>query len=158
MQEKKHLRLLTSAATTDGSPPVDLAALRAKLAGVHGHEYWRSLDELAGTPQFREMLHREFPDGASEWVEGVSRRSFLKLAAASFALSGLNACTKQPVHEILPYVKQPEQLVLGEPLYYATSIVLGGYATGVLVKSREGHPIKVDGNPQHPSSLGGSSI
>src|SRR5439155_21685435 len=68
------------------------------------------------------------------------------------------ACTKQPTHQILPYVKQPEQLVLGEPLFYATTMPLGGFATGVLVKSREGHPIKIEGNPEHPASLGGSSI
>src|SRR5439155_1132347 len=68
------------------------------------------------------------------------------------------ACTKQPTHQILPYVKQPEDLVLGEPLFYATSMPLGGFATGVLAKSREGHPIKIEGNPQHPASLGGSNI
>ena len=136
----------------------DLAAIRAKLDGVGGQQYWRSLDEVAETPEFKEMLHREFPDGASEWEDGVSRRSFLKMAAASLALAGLTACTKQPVREILPYVKQPEELVPGEPLYYATSMSLGGYATGVLAKSREGHPIKVDGNPEHPASLGASNV
>src|SRR5215469_4272902 len=136
----------------------DLAAIRAKLNGVHGQRYWQSLDEIAETPEFREMLHREFPDGASEWEDGLSRRSFLKMAAASLALAGLTACTKQPVREILPYVKQPEQLVLGEPLFYASAMQLGGYATGILAKSREGHPIKVDGNPEHSASLGASSI
>src|SRR5205809_8112119 len=104
------------------------------------------------------MLHREFPPGASEWLDSLNRRSFLKLAAASLALGGLTACTKQPVHQILPYVKQPAELVLGEPLFYATSMLLGGFATGVLVKSREGHPIKIEGNPEHPASLGGSSV
>ena len=138
--------------------PLDLAAIRAKLGNTHGQQYWRSLDEVAETPEFQEMLHREFPQGASEWFGGVDRRSFLKMAAASLALAGLSACTKQPPHEILPYVNQPEELVLGEPLYFATSMLLGGFATGVLVKSREGHPIKVDGNPDHPASLGGSSI
>ena len=139
-------------------PPPRPGRVRAKLDGVRGQQYWRSLDEVAETKEFQEMLHREFPDGASEWLDGFSRRSFLKLAAASLALAGLTACTKQPIHEILPYVRQPENLVLGEPLYYATSMLLGGFATGVLAKSREGHPIKVDGNPEHPASLGGSSI
>ncbi len=74
------------------------------------------------------------------------------------ALAGLSACTKQPVREIYPYVRQPEEMVPGEPLYYATSMELGGFATGVLAKSREGHPIKIDGNPDHPSSMGGSSV
>ena len=138
--------------------PLNLAAVRAKLDRADGRQYWRSLSELAETPEFQHMLHREFPEGASEWLGELNRRSFLKMAAASLALAGLTACTKQPVHEILPYVKQPEELMLGEPLYYATSMLFGGYATGVLAKSREGHPIKVDGNAEHPASLGGSSI
>jgi MoCo/4Fe-4S cofactor protein with predicted Tat translocation signal len=139
-------------------PAPDLAAIRAKLQGERGQHYWRSLEELAETKEFQAMLHREFPAGAAEWWDGLSRRNFLKMAAATLALSGLTACTKQPTREIYPYVKQPAELVLGEPLYYATSMLLGGYATGVLAKSREGHPIKVDGNPQHPASLGGSSV
>src|SRR6185369_1068680 len=137
---------------------MDLASIRAKLNGVRGQHYWRSLEEIADTKEFRECLHREFPDGASEWWDGLSRRNFLKLAAASLALSGLTGCTKQPVHQILPYVKQPEEMVLGEPLFYATAMCLGGFASGVLVKNREGHPIKIEGNPDHPSSLGASSI
>ncbi len=137
---------------------LDLKALREKLATERGPAYWRSLEELAGTPEFQESIQREFPAGASEWWDGVSRRNFLKLAAASMALAGLTACTKQPTREIFPYVNQPAELVLGEPLFYATSMLLGGYATGVLVKSREGHPVKVDGNPEHPASLGGSNI
>lgn len=144
---------------TPNSPtPPNLAAMRARLNSVHGQRYWQSLDEIAETPEFQEMLHREFPDGASEWDDGLSRRSFLKMAAASLALAGLTACTKQPVREILPYVKQPEELVLGEPLFYATSMQLAGYATGALAKSREGHPVKVDGNPEHPANLGSSSV
>src|SRR5262249_10889334 len=78
--------------------------------------------------------------------------------AASFALAGLTACTKQPTEKIVPYVKQPEELVLGEPLFYATAMLLGGFATGLLVKSREGHPIKVEGNPDHPMSLGATTV
>jgi molybdopterin-containing oxidoreductase family iron-sulfur binding subunit len=96
---------------------LDLAALREKLNGAQGQQYWRSLDELAQTPQFEQMLHREFPAGAAEWADGLDRRSFFKLAAASLALAGLTACTKQPNAKILPYVKQPEQLVPGEPIF-----------------------------------------
>ncbi|HEX4120884.1 MAG TPA: TAT-variant-translocated molybdopterin oxidoreductase [Verrucomicrobiae bacterium] len=140
------------------APKLDLAAIRTKLNGVRGQDYWRSLEEIAETKEFRDMLHREFPAGASEWWDGLSRRNFLKMSAATMALAGLNACTKQPTREIYPYVKQPEGMVLGEPLYYATSMLLGGFATGVLAKSREGHPIKIDGNPEHPASLGGSSV
>lgn len=138
--------------------PLDLSAIREKLNGARGQEYWRSLEEVAQTKEFEELVHREFPAGASEWWDSLSRRSFLRMAAATLALGGLNACTKQPTQHIYPYVKQPEELVLGEPLFYATSMVLGGFATGVLVKSREGHPIKIEGNPDHPASLGGSSI
>jgi MoCo/4Fe-4S cofactor protein with predicted Tat translocation signal len=144
--------------TKNIAPSPDLASIRAQLDGTRGQQYWRSLDEISETPEFKEMLQREFPNGATEWEDGLSRRSFLKMAAASLALAGLTACTKQPVHEILPYVKQPEELVPGEPLFYATAMCLGGYATGVLAKSREGHPVKVDGNPEHPASLGASSI
>jgi MoCo/4Fe-4S cofactor protein with predicted Tat translocation signal len=144
--------------TPHPAPHFDLAAVRARLDGARGQQYWRSLDEISETPEFKEMLHREFPNGASEWDDGVSRRSFLKMAAASLALAGLTACTKQPVRQILPYVKQPEDIVPGEPLFYASSMPLGGYVTGVLATSREGHPIKVDGNPEHPASMGASSI
>jgi molybdopterin-containing oxidoreductase family iron-sulfur binding subunit len=137
---------------------IDLAAIRGNLANAQGRRYWRSLDQLAGTAQFRRLLDREFSFGATEWPEDLSRRGFLKMAAACITLAGLTACTKQPTREIFPYVNQPAELVLGEPLFYATSMVLGGFATGALAKSREGHPIKVDGNPEHPSSLGSSSI
>src|SRR5207249_8675693 len=141
----------------DSAGRVDLATIRARLQKTGPH-YWRSLDELEQTAEFQEMMHREFPAGASEWWDGLSRRNFLRMAAAALALGGLNACTKQPTQQIFPYVKQPAELVLGEPLFFATSMVLGGFATGLLVKSREGHPIKIEGSPEHPSSLGGSSI
>jgi MoCo/4Fe-4S cofactor protein with predicted Tat translocation signal len=143
---------------TTPEPDLDLGALRARLSSGDGHVYWRSLDELARTPEFEEMLGREFPAGASEWARGVNRRDFLTMAAASLALAGLAGCTKRPTQAILPYVRQPEEVLPGEPLFYASAMVLGGYATGVLVKSREGHPIKVEGNPKHPASLGGSNI
>jgi MoCo/4Fe-4S cofactor protein with predicted Tat translocation signal len=143
---------------TRNAGDVDFEVIRNKLVNAQGRRYWRSLDQLADTVEFRQLLEREFSTGASEWPEDLSRRTFLKLTAACAALAGLTACTKQPTREIFPYVTQPADLVLGEPLYYATSILLGGFATGALVKSREGHPIKVDGNPDHPASLGGSSI
>src|ERR1051325_4658539 len=136
----------------------DLEAIRASLALSRGRRYWRNLQELAEKKEFRGMLHREFPAGASEWGDGVSRRNFLKMAGVSLALAGLTACTRQPPHEILPYIRQPQELVPGEPLFYATAMQLAGFATGVLVKSREGHPIKIEGNPDHPASLGRSSI
>ena len=132
--------------------------MRANLHNSPLSENWRSLEELAGTREFQQSLQAEFSTGASEWLDGLSRRNFLKLATASMALAGLTACTRQPTREIFPYVNQPAELVLGEPLFYATSMVLGGFATGALVKSREGHPVKIEGNPDHPASLGGSSV
>src|SRR3954454_12609984 len=137
---------------------INLEGIRAKIDRSQGRRYWRSLEELAETKEFQEILHREFPAGASEWSDALSRRNFLKMAGVTLALSRLTACTKQPPHEILPYVRQPEALVPGEPLFYATAMELGGFAMGVLVKSREGHPIKIEGNPDHPATRGGSSI
>jgi MoCo/4Fe-4S cofactor protein with predicted Tat translocation signal len=119
---------------------------------------WRNLDELADTPEFQGWLQREFPPLASEWPNDVSRRHFLKLMGASFALAGLNGCTRQPLEKIVPYVKQPEELIPGKPLYFATALTLGGYARGVLVESHEGRPTKIEGNPEHPASLGASDV
>jgi molybdopterin-containing oxidoreductase family iron-sulfur binding subunit len=129
-----------------------------KPAGAGGPEYWRSLEELAGSEEFRRALQREFPKGASEWLDPVSRRGFLKLMGASLALAGMTSCIKQPLEPIVPYVRQPEDLVLGVPLYYATAMTLNGYAYPQLVTSHEGRPTKIEGNPQHPASLGGSDV
>jgi molybdopterin-containing oxidoreductase family iron-sulfur binding subunit len=137
---------------------MDFAAIRARLAESRGSEYWRSLEELVDSPEFREHLHREFPAQASEWADGFNRRNFLKLLGASFALAGLNACTRQPINEIVPYVKQPENLVPGKPLFFATAVERDGFATGLLVESHEGHPTKIEGNPGHPSSRGSAGI
>jgi molybdopterin-containing oxidoreductase family iron-sulfur binding subunit len=123
-----------------------------------GRLYWRSLGEYADTPEFREYLHREFPEQASEWNDPKGRRQFLKLMSASLALAGVSACTKQPPEKIIPYVRQPEELVPGRPLFFATAYPFGGVATPVLVESHEGHPTKVEGNPEHPAGLGGSDV
>ena len=87
----------------------DIEALRARLEATRGREYWRSLESLAETPEFKEFLHREFPQNASEWLDPVGRRGFLKLMGASLALAGVSACTRQPDEEIVPYVRQPEE-------------------------------------------------
>src|SRR6266704_2802825 len=92
---------------------LDLATARACIAQTKGPEYWRSLEELAGSAEFQEMMHREFPKGASEWLDSVSRRGFLKLMGASMALAGMTACTKQPLEPIVPYVRQPEEVIPG---------------------------------------------
>jgi molybdopterin-containing oxidoreductase family iron-sulfur binding subunit len=88
-------------------------------------------------------------------VDHFGRRNFLKLMGASLALAGLSGCAGQPAEKILPYVRQPEELVPGKPLFYASAMPLGGYATGVLVESHEGRPTKIEGNP--PSASLGSS-
>ena len=137
---------------------LDLDAARDRLAEAQGPEYWRSLEELAGSPDFQEMLHREFPKGASEWLDSVSRRGFLKLMGASLAMAGMSACTKQPLEPIVPYVKQPEEVVPGRPMFFATAFTLGGYASPVLVESHLYRPTKIEGNDQHPASLGGTDI
>jgi molybdopterin-containing oxidoreductase family iron-sulfur binding subunit len=133
---------------------MDFAAIRSRLAGSEGRLYWRSLGELADTPEFREYLHREFPEQASEWNDPKGRREFLKLMSASLALAGVGACTKQPVEQIVPYVRQPEDIVPGRPLFFASAIPQEGYARPVLVESHMGRPTKIEGNPEHPASLG----
>ena len=137
---------------------LDLVAIRAQVAQTTGPEYWRSLEELAGSAAFQQALHREFPRGASEWLDSVSRRGFLKLMGASLALAGMTACTKQPLEPIVPYVKQPEEIIPGRPLFYATAMSLAGFATPLLVESHMGRPTKIEGNDRHPVSLGGTDI
>jgi MoCo/4Fe-4S cofactor protein with predicted Tat translocation signal len=135
-----------------------LAEVRAKLDGKTGKRYWKNLDELADTPQFQELMQEEFPRqaGAGEWVDAVSRRGFLKVMGASFALAGLAGCTKQPDEPIFPYVKQPEDLILGKPMFFATAHPFPTGAIPVLVKSDAFRPIKIEGNPEHPMSKGKS--
>jgi MoCo/4Fe-4S cofactor protein with predicted Tat translocation signal len=133
-----------------------LADVRAKLANQKGKKFWRSVDELADTPEFAEMVAKEFPSQASEWIDPVSRRNFLKVMGASMALAGLAGCTKQPDEAIMPYVTAPEDLILGKPVYFASAFPFASGAVPVLVKSDSYRPIKVDGNPEHPVVKGGS--
>ena len=140
------------------SDTVNIDALRARLDGTRGREYWRSLESLAETAEFKEFLHREFPQNASEWLDPVGRRNFLKLMGASLALAGVSACTRQPNEELVPYVRQPEELVPGKPLFYATAMPMSGAGFGLLVESHEGRPTKIEGNPDHPSSRGATDV
>jgi len=133
---------------------VDLKGVRRRLDGTQGRTYWRSLEELAQTPEFLEFLHREFPSQASELDDPSGRREFLTVMGASLALAGLVGCTKQPEEKIVPYVQPPEQVIPGKPLFYATAMLDGGYAKGILVESHLGRPTKIEGNPDHPASLG----
>lgn len=133
---------------------LDLEAVREKLKGKTGKQYWRSLEEVAETPEFDLWMEDEFPHRST--LNQINRRDLLKFMGASMALAGLAGCRGVflPQEKLVPYVKAPEEMVPGIPLYYASSVLLAGYATGVLVEQREGRPIKLEGNPQHPGSLG----
>jgi len=126
---------------------------------VTGRRYWRSLDELADTPEFKDWLHREFPQGASEFEDGVSRRHFVKIMSASFMLAGLGvmgAGCRRPVEKLEPFGQQPEGYVYGEPEYYATAMPTRSGAVPLVAKSYEGRPIKLEGNAKFPGSNGGT--
>ena len=114
------------------------------------------MDELADTAEFQAAVEKEFPSAAQEWVDPVSRRGFMKLMGASMALAGLAGCTKQPDEPIYPYVKAPEDLILGKPMYFATAHPFVTGAVPLLVKSDQFRPIKIDGNPEHPYNQGSS--
>src|SRR5882672_10759768 len=114
------------------SERISIDEARTKLGQLEGREYWRSLEELLETEDFREHLHREFRVPIDS---GVNRRELLTLMGASIALAGLTGCVRQPTEKIFPYVKAPEELVPGVPLFYATAHVHGGYARGILAKS-----------------------
>jgi len=139
--------------------PDELAAIRGRLARAHGEDFWRELEVLAAEPALRGLLEREFPAlfARSEphlREQGLERREFLRLMGASLGVMGLAACTRQPDEKIVPFARTPEYVVPGQPRYFATAFRLGGSATGCLVESHMGRPTKIEGNPDHPSSLG----
>jgi len=141
----------------------DLEPIRETIRRKTGREFWRSLEELAGTDKFRDFLHREFPslnapDTDPSLLDSSGRRNFMKLMGASLALGGLTACTRQPKEFVVPYVKTPEGLIPGKTQFYATAMPLGGVASGLLVESHEGRPTKIEGNLGHPASLGATDI
>ncbi len=123
------------------------------MKATTGKTYWRSLAELQNTPEFREFVEREFPVAASEFPEGISRRRWMQLMGASLALGGLTGCRWEP-EKIAPFAVRPENRIPGEPEFFATSIEIGGMPRHLLMTSFDGRPIKVEGNPQHPSNLG----
>jgi MoCo/4Fe-4S cofactor protein with predicted Tat translocation signal len=135
--------------------------IRSRLASPttpDGPAYWRSLDELANTEEFQDFVAREFPSQASEFNDPAGRRQFLKLMGASLALAGVSACTRQPEEKLVPYVRQPEEVVPGKPLFFATSMSAGGFAMPLLAENHLGRPTKLEGNPEHPASLGATDI
>ena len=148
--------------TSESKTPLDFEAIAAKLKRDGAQRLWHNLEEVACTPEYEAFLHDEFPNDPEKEPKtsknGLNRREVLKLMAASAALSGLTACTKLPTEKIVPYVRAPEEVIPGKPLFYATSMVDRGVAIGLLVESHMGRPTKVEGNPEHPGSLGSTNI
>ena len=130
-----------------------MSSLGGNGNALRGKAYWRSLDDLADTPRFRRFVEREFPAFAEKVLDPTSRRSFLKVMGASMALAGMTGC-RWPSEEILPFTQRPDGYVPGTPWQYATAMDLGGSATGLLVTSYDGRPVKIEGNPLHPQSRG----
>ncbi|MDB6053798.1 MAG: Fe-S-cluster-containing hydrogenase component 1-like protein [Verrucomicrobiales bacterium] len=123
-----------------------------------GPKYWRSLEQLSDSPEFNQWIEREFPQGASEFSDPVGRRHFIKIMSASFLLMGVGGLTgcRKPVEKILPFSKLPEGYIHGVAQFYATARPIRGTHIPLLVKSYEGRPVKIEGNPQHPSGKGGT--
>ncbi len=139
-------------------PKPDVDAMRKSLAGKKGRTYWRALEELSDSPEFDRFLADEFPNRST--LMQINRRDMLRFMGASLALAGLSGCRSVflPVDKVVPYVKAPEELVYGEPLFYATTMTRAGYGFGVLAEQHEGRPTRIEGNPDHPESLGAVDI
>ncbi len=149
---------LISIESLQRKPKLDLDGLRKKLAEGRGPAFWRTLDEAAESDELKDYLEQEFPGLAGQVPKGLDRRGLLKVMAASLFMAGAAACTKQPKELIVPYVRQPENIIPGLPLFYATAMPLHGYARGLLVESHLNRPTKIEGNPDHPASLGATGI
>ncbi len=132
--------------------------MRERILSENGKDYWRSVEEFVDAPEFEEFVKREYPIHAEEWNDSLSRRNFIKFMGASLAFAGLSGCVIQPAEKIVPYVNTPEDMLPGKPLFFATAMSLGGIATGLLAKSYDGRPVKIEGNPTHPGSLGATDV
>ena len=139
------------AGTTPDRPATDVPE---ELSGKTGSSFWSSLEELSGTERFKDFLAREYPSQLSRFLDLPERRTVLKLMGASLALAGFNSCTRQPEERIVPYAKNPEALIPGQPLYFATAMPWASGAIGLLVENHMGRPTKIEGNEMHPASLG----
>jgi molybdopterin-containing oxidoreductase family iron-sulfur binding subunit len=136
----------------------NFALMRDKILSENGKEYWRSLDEFVDAPEFEEFVKREYPIHSEDWNSSFNRRNFVKLMGATLAFAGLSGCVIQPAEQIVPYVRPNDGLLPGKPLFFATAMSLGGFATGLLAKSYDGRPVKLEGNPDHPGSLGTTDV
>ena len=121
--------------------------------------YWRSFEELYNDPDVLEAKHHEFMEGATDDFDplnlsSISRRKFLALLGASAALAGTSCTDYRDKGEIVPYNNKPEEITVGKPNYYASTCTACANSCGILIKTREGRPIKVDGNPDHPVNKG----
>jgi molybdopterin-containing oxidoreductase family iron-sulfur binding subunit len=137
-----------------------LTAIQQRSGTPKARQFWRGLEELSETPEFQELMRQEFPEQADVWPDSLSRRKFLTLMSASLALAGLSGCSVRPApsEDLVPYVRPPQDGVPGKPLFYATAMTHGGAGVGLLVESHAGRPTKVEGNPDHPGSLGATDI
>jgi MoCo/4Fe-4S cofactor protein with predicted Tat translocation signal len=135
-------------------PTSSTSAALPELVGKTGPEFWRSLEELSGTERFQDYLRREYPDQAEKMLDEPERRTVLKLMGASLGLAGLAACTKQPEERVLPYAKNPESTTPGVPIHFATAMPWARGSIGLLVENHQGRPTKIEGNADHPASLG----
>ncbi|MFN0140571.1 MAG: TAT-variant-translocated molybdopterin oxidoreductase [Pyrinomonadaceae bacterium] len=136
----------------------NFSLLRDRILSQDGKEYWRSVEEFVDAPEFEEFVAREYPHEIEEWDNSLSRRKFVKVMGASLALAGLSGCVIQPAEKIVPYVNPVEGMLPGKARFFATAMSLGGVATGLLAKSYEGRPVKVEGNPDHPGSRGATDV
>lgn len=137
-----------------------IRSLRERLPSSAGNMFWRAPEDIGKSINSTQGNDAEFTSGIETWEEGISRRRFLELAGAGLALSGASGCSPRPApsEEIIPYVKMPEEIIPGRPQFYATAHVHQEMALGILVESHEGRPTKIEGNPDHPASLGGTDI
>src|SRR5436305_6150042 len=136
----------------------NFALIRERILSQEGKEYWRSVEEFVDGPEFKEFISREYPHEIETWDNTLSRRNFVKVMGASLALAGLSGCVIQPNEKIIPYVRSQEGMLPGRPNFFATAMTVGGIATGLLAKSYDGRPIKIEGNPDHPGSRGATDI
>ena len=137
-----------------------LVELQRQRDVAGGREYWQCLEELADTASFQELMRQEFPTLADVWPDALSRRKFMYLMGATLAFAGIGGCSVRPAPQgtVVPYVRPPEEVIPGVSLFFATTMVHGGDAVGLLVESHEGRPTKIEGNPDHPASLGATNI